>query len=200
MASGFATVEDWLQWEAADRPAAWAGLQEIADVVVRRVARRYNLQQADREDVSADTVWLAVEHECARLRRLAGDVSVPAWMWGVASNLARERGRRRRIVMLCDDDVCAAAADDDSEPGVHAQAAVDVRELLRALTAAQREVEIALLGGLSERATARSLGISRNAVRERMARGRERLRRRIAGGGAGAPLYGPRAPSGCGAS
>lgn len=174
-----ARVVDWLQWEASDRDAAWAALHEITAVVMRRVGSKYRLQSADREDVAADVVWLAVDEGCARLRDLDGAVSLPAWLWGVARNLSRGLVRRRRWESLSDQDVENFGFDEELA-SIGTDRRFDPALFLDALSPAQREVEAALLAGLSEREIARRLSISRNAVRDRVRRGRRRMRRRVA--------------------
>lgn len=180
-------VADWLQWESADRQSAWSGLREVSAVVCRGVGSRFRLQTADREDLAADVFCFAVDEGCARLRGLDGSVCLPAWLWGVARNFARKRARARETTALWGDDL---AGDGGRRPAPDAEAAVrepfvlELDQLLSVLTPAQREVEIALLAGQSERAIARALKISRNAVRERITRGRLRIRRRVEGAGA----------------
>lgn len=176
------TVADWLLWESTDRQSAWTGLEEITGVVARKIGARFRMQSADREDLAADVLCVAVEDGCARMRVLDGAASLPAWLWGVARNLARERLRAWAHVRLgFDAEAAEEVAALGDAPSEAAPPRYDVRLLLGLLTDEQREVELALLDGRSERAIARELRISRNAVRERMARGRRRMRQRVAG-------------------
>jgi RNA polymerase sigma-70 factor (ECF subfamily) len=98
------------------------------------------------------------------------------WLFQIALNLARDLHRRALPEPMSPEAVEAAAGDARPRPHDAVEAALDLRRLLGALPAAQREVVLLrVLQDVSEEDAAEILGCPRGTVKSRLHHALERL-------------------------
>jgi len=128
--------------------------------------RKMGVPREGAADLAQDTFLRAIR-SAARYR---GDAPVEVWLLGIARNVFREWLRRRREVPLPEG--AAAAA------GSEASNRVEVSSVLGGLDPDHREVLVLrFVLDLSGEEVARVLGISHDAVRQRVARAKAEFRR-----------------------
>lgn len=118
--------------------------------------------------------------------RARGDVAVDggslrSWLFGIATNKARnaERGRRRRLAFLSrrTEEVVGDFAEDLAGRIDDARRLAEVRRVLGRLRRHEREViALCVWGGLDYAQAAEALGVPVGTVRSRLSRARKRLR------------------------
>ncbi|MFQ6046383.1 MAG: sigma-70 family RNA polymerase sigma factor [Gemmatimonadales bacterium] len=102
-----------------------------------------------------------------------------AWLFTVASNLARDDARsamrRRRHLRLIKSEAAAKAAPDPAEELEQRQRAAQVKRALSQLSERDREILLLWDGGLAYDEIARETGLSPRAIGTTLARARRRL-------------------------
>lgn len=161
-----------------DRPASADEYQPVLERhrdALWRLTAGYARQQADREDLYQDiilAIWTA-------LPRFRGDCSERTFVYRIAHNRAiTYRGRALRAWGPSLDDVPAPIEQRDSPEleTIERDRAAALREAVRRLPLAYREVVMLRLEGLPSRDIAEVTGISENNVDVRLTRARQRLR------------------------
>lgn len=153
-------------------PTDWAALYETmyTDLVRFLYRKVWDAQRA--EDLAQETFVRALRHDPDKPR---------AWLFTVASNLARDEARtavrRRRHLTLIraemEDDPPAAPS--PSECAEREERAASVRVALEALSERDREVLLLWDGGLSYSEIAEKTGLAAGAVGTTLSRARNRL-------------------------
>lgn len=164
-------VDELLQLFARDRDAAWEALQAALISSSLHACRVAGVGASEAENLAHDGLERAARCDFAALRNAEGTIPLGAWTNGIARNLVWELLRARRSSGL-DETTATIQADDHTE----GWEAIDMSSLTHKEAIAVREV----LEGRSERAAARTLGISRSTLRDRVTRAVRRLQR-IAG-------------------
>jgi len=140
---------------------------------LRRYARALTGDSASADDLVQDTV----ERGWSRIGQWRPDGDLRAWLFGIMHNLHIDQLRRSPPP--------AAELADDDLPQAPASAALDMRDLERALQrlpATQREVLLLVaLEDMRYEDVAATLGIPLGTVMSRLSRARENLRRLMAG-------------------
>lgn len=153
-------------------PTDWAALYEsaYADLVAFLYRKVWDAQRA--EDLAQETFVRALEHDPDRPR---------AWLFTVASNLARDEARtsirRRRHLKLirAEMEMDPPSTPSPSERVEEHERTEGVRRALQALSDRDREVLLLWDGGLSYAEIAESTGLSPGAIGTTLSRARGRL-------------------------
>jgi len=153
-------------------PTNWAALYEsmYADLVRFLYRRVWDTQRA--EDLAQETFVRALEHDPEKPR---------AWLFTVASNLAKDEARtavrRRRHLKLirAEMELDPPSTPPPSERVEEYEKAEGVRRALEALGERDREVLLLWDGGLSYAEIAENTGLSPGAIGTTLSRARSRL-------------------------
>jgi RNA polymerase sigma factor (sigma-70 family) len=186
--SSSSTAGDAALVQAARRgdPAAWRGLVERHDRVIRSVCRRHRLSEADADDVTQITWMRAVEH----LDRLQDPARVGSWLAAIACNECLRVLRHAARVRPSGDELLDELADEAAEPPVRVLAderRATLRSAVTALPAHQRRL-LGLLYSEAEPSYAdigRVLAMPIGSIGPTRARALERLREPLAALAAG---------------
>jgi RNA polymerase sigma factor (sigma-70 family) len=141
---------------------------------VRGVLRRMGAQGAEADDVAQDAFLTAFE----RIAEFRGEGTFAAWVKKIAARLYLRRLQRDRRLGA----MTAEAMEDEAEV-VHgdADAAIDLEEALKVLSAAERLCVTMCFGaGLSHTEAAEALNLPLGTVKSHVKRGLEKLRTRLA--------------------
>lgn len=133
------------------------------ETAVYNYFRKMGAQPSDAADLTQETFVRAM----VGARRFRGEGSVRAWVIGIARNLFREWLRRKRRVEIPSDSPPETSRLGSEEVGT------DIEAVLVGLAPDSREVLIMrFVLDLSSRETALALGITDDAVRQRVTRAR----------------------------
>ncbi len=155
----------------AGRPEALEDAYRTLGPLVRSYLSRY-VPQPDIDDVLQ-----RVFYEIWRARdRYDPDLSLRAWVLGIARKRAIDHLRKRRDVVVPLESMRQIAGDDGREITERMAWADEVRAALGLLPDQQRAaIELAYFGGYTQREVAAELGVPLGTIKTRTARGLQRL-------------------------
>ena len=185
-----ATSEDHALVVAANRGNAhvFETLFERYQPKIFAIALRFTRVREDAEDIVQQTFQKAFVH----LHRFEGEASFSTWLTRIARNealmlLRKRRGLREVPIRDSSDDEIAALGFEVPYPSPDAEVNYLKREATEILRSAigklpaslRTTVELRELAELSSRETAKRMGVSVTAVRERVLQGRRKLRKTL---------------------
>src|SRR6201996_9504490 len=183
----FASLHDveLCAYSATGERRAFGELVRRHGSAVRGVLRRMGAQSAEADDVAQDAFLTAFE----RIAEFRGEGTFAAWVKKIAARLYLRRLQRDRKLGA----LTAEAIEDEPEtPRGDADAAIDLEEALKVLSATERLCVTMCFGaGLSHTEAAEALNLPLGTVKSHVKRGLEKLRARLAAGG-GAAVEGRR--------
>ncbi|WP_394763452.1 RNA polymerase sigma factor [Phenylobacterium sp.] len=141
---------------------------------VRGVLRRMGAQAAEADDVAQDAFLTAFE----RIAEFRGEGTFAAWVKKIAARLYLRRLQRDRKLGA----LTAEAVEDEADTRpADADAAIDLEEALKVLSAVERLCVTMCFGaGLSHSEAAEALNLPLGTVKSHVKRGLEKLRTRLA--------------------
>ncbi len=129
--------------------------------------------RARAEEVAQDAFLVAWQ----KLPALSAPPPMPAWICGIARNLARNAARKKREVVVADDRDAPTAADGPLDSLLSQESRTIADRALAALDAGDREImALYYMGEGSHADVARALGIAEASARQRVHRARAKLR------------------------
>ncbi|HEY3947492.1 sigma-70 family RNA polymerase sigma factor [Phenylobacterium sp.] len=141
---------------------------------VRGVLRRMGAQGAEADDVAQDAFLTAFE----RISEFRGEGTFAAWVKKIAARLYLRRLQKdRRLTAIASETI-----EDEAEiPRGDTDAAIDLEEALKVLSAAERLcVSMCFGAGLSHTEASEALNLPLGTVKSHVKRGLEKLRTRLA--------------------
>jgi RNA polymerase sigma-70 factor (ECF subfamily) len=169
-----------MEAQTLEHPVAHPGLDarfgellERYRAAIARLARTYEGNRADREDLVQD-IWLAVWRALPGFR---GDCSERTFVYRIAHNRAiTHAGRRRPPAATLDEAFDVSDPRASTEQSVHLLAEQErLLAAVRQLSLTRREVVLLTLEGLPQREIAQVLGITEANVAVRLSRARAEL-------------------------
>jgi RNA polymerase sigma-70 factor (ECF subfamily) len=141
---------------------------------IRGVLRRMGAQSTEADDVAQDAFLTAFE----RIAEFRGEGTFAAWVKKIAARLYLRRLQRDRKLGA----LIAETVEDEPDPqGGDADAAIDLEEALKVLSAVERLCVTMCFGaGLSHSEAAEALNLPLGTVKSHVKRGLEKLRTRLA--------------------
>ena len=141
---------------------------------VRGVLRRMGAQAAEADDVAQDAFLTAFE----RIAEFRGEGTFAAWVKKIAARLYLRRLQRDRKLGAL---TAEAVKDEADTRPADADAAIDLEEALKVLSAVERLCVTMCFGaGLSHSEAAEALNLPLGTVKSHVKRGLEKLRTRLA--------------------
>ncbi|HEV2533217.1 RNA polymerase sigma factor [Phenylobacterium sp.] len=142
---------------------------------VRGLLRRMGAQAAEADDVAQDAFLTAFE----RIGEFRGEGTFAGWVKRIAARLYLRRLQKERRLGAAAEDV----ADEPDTAAPDADAAIDLDEAMKRLSAAERLCVTMCFGaGLSHAEAAEALNLPLGTVKSHVKRGLEKLRARLAPG------------------
>jgi RNA polymerase sigma-70 factor (ECF subfamily) len=141
---------------------------------VRGVLRRMGAQGAEADDVAQDAFLTAFE----RISEFRGEGTFAAWVKKIAARLYLRRLQKdRRLTAIASETI----EDEAETPRGDTDAAIDLEEALKVLSAAERLcVSMCFGAGLSHTEASEALNLPLGTVKSHVKRGLEKLRTRLA--------------------
>jgi len=162
---------------------ALAGDQRAFAVLIRRYARAVYARLSRTVRYPEDAEDLAQEvfvRACTQLERLRDSDRFAAWLRAIADNEARMWHRRRLVQLRLEEMLEAQGTDPATDNAEIRRLQATVREALRSLTEAHRQVIVHhYFKGYTYLETADLLGLDVEVVRSRLQKARQRLREEI---------------------
>ena len=142
---------------------------------IRGLLRRMGAQASEADDVAQDAFLTAFE----RISEFRGEGTFAGWVKRIAARAyLRRLQKERRLGQMAED-----AADEPDTAAPDADAAIDLDEAMKGLSAAERLCVTMCFGaGLSHAEAAEALNLPLGTVKSHVKRGLEKLRARLAPG------------------
>jgi len=160
---------------AAGERRAFGELVRRHGSAVRGLLRRMGAQASEADDVAQDAFLTAFE----RIAEFRGEGAFAGWVKRIAARAyLRRLHKERRLGPLAED-----VADEPDAAAPDADAAIDLDEAMKGLSAAERVCVTMCFGaGLSHAEAAEALNLPLGTVKSHVKRGLEKLRARLAPG------------------